>query len=195
MENLFELNKNNVIVPNPMVLLMIPFEKIWVRDKTVKKNVALKELTFVWASCSKSDDNIWKEIPEGTERWGILKEDLFGKNTKWKPSKLLVEAIDYYKARIPKTAADRLLESTEIAMDKIGDYIRNVDLLETNANTGTLLHDVKKIHSMSSTMGKMYSDYVALRASIEAGKREESTVRGGGVEGMFEDGNSLAGLF
>jgi len=192
MDNLFEINTKNMMVTiAPQALLMKPFELIWDRDKTKTKKTALKELTFVWGMASKSNNNIWKEYRDEHTRAILIKGDLFGKTSNWKPSTDILKAIDFYKSREPMTPMDFLLEGAETAMINLGKHLTNIDYDERNENTGALLQDPKKIHSIIQGMGKTVEDYERLKEMIAKGKTKQTTVRGGGEIGSFEGADSL----
>lgn len=163
------------------------FAEIWDRDKTKTKTKARKEILFVWGMCANTDKNIWIDFKDELQRAKIIKQDIYGTDSDWKPDELIIRAIDKYKSRIPKSALDKMLESVEGAIGKLSNYLDTVDFGDTDAQ-GKLIHDPKKVRDIISTMGKTVADYNELKRQIAAGKADaDEAIRGGGAKGYFEE--------
>lgn len=194
MDKFFELGQDNIVTITPQVLALEPIAKIWERDKTKSKKKAFKELTFIWGMCTRSEDNIWRNYLDEATRGSVIKADVFGKDSKWEVDKQIVEAIHFYRKKFPKTVIDKMLESVEISLNNLSDYIRNVDYTEKNDN-GTLVNDAKKIASIIKDLAGLHAGHKELEAAVLANKeKEDSTIRGGGQIGLFEEANSFSKL-
>lgn len=194
MNSLFEMLPSGEILIAPEAVMVKELNEIWERDKTKAKNKAKKELTFVWGMASTSDKNIWADFKDELQREKIIKGDIYGDGSDWKPDEVVLKAIDKYKSRIPKSALDKMLESVEGAIGKLSAYLDSVDFTDTD-NQGKLIHDPKKVRDIISTMGKTVTDYNELKRQIAAGKAEmDVAIRGGGSMGMYEDASSMADL-
>lgn len=93
MSYLFEVN-NNIATPNTETLLISPFKEIWNRDKTISKEVAIKEFTFIELMTSKKRSNPYAGYSDDV-RLEKLKELLFKDVKNWKPDKKIEEALKY----------------------------------------------------------------------------------------------------
>jgi hypothetical protein len=186
MISLFDMTPTDEIVISPEALLIKEFEVIWERDKIEGHKQAKKELTFVWGMADPTERNIWRDFKDTLQRGKIIREDLFGKDSKWKPDADVIKAVDKYKSRIPRSALDAMLESVEGAITKLSDYLDTVDFSQTDAQ-GKLIHDPKKVRDIISTMGKTVADYNELKKQVEAGKvGTDEQIRGGGTRGYME---------
>ena len=185
MNNLFEFNGKDINI-NPIVLSIPEFEKIWNRDKNKEKVKARKELIFVYAMSSNNKDNIWRDFIDLKEREEIVIKDLFGKE-KWYPDKIVINAINKFKERYPKTAEEILLESSKLAMLKIKDYLDNLDLTETD-DTGRLKHNPKIILEVAKQAVVTYLQISDVIEKIESNKKlNNNKIKGNSEKGYFED--------
>jgi len=187
MNSLFEYLPSGEINISPEVLMFKEFSDIWDRDKTKGKKKAKKEVTFVWGICANTDKNIWRDFKDELERAKMIKLDIFGKGSDWKPDPVVLSAIDKYKRRLPFSPLDKMLDSVEKAILKLSDYLDDVDFSHVDDN-GKPIHDPKKVRDIISTMGKTMTDYNELKKQIAAGKADtEEQLRGGGSKGLFEE--------
>lgn len=186
MDNVFDITSTGDINISPEILMILEFKQIWDRDRTRSKDKAKKELTFIYGMCSRSNKNIWGDFKDPVTRGKVIKEDIFGKDSKWLPDVDVLKAIDKYNARRPQGPLEIVLDSVEGSMMKLAEYLQSVDFTETNANGG-LVHDPKKVKDIISTMGKTVVDYNNLKREIEAGREaQDEKLRGGGSKGYFE---------
>jgi len=182
MDTLFEVTDDNLIKPQAELLAIEPFNKIWNRDKTKNKTVALKEISLIYFLCSKSKNNIYKDY-EKEERYKNIINDLF--NGKWDEDKVVKEAITLYNQRQPQSKIQLLLDSANGAIDKLRAYFNNIDLTETD-NNGRLIYNAKDLMNNVASLGKLIEGYNKLKEQADLELINSSTIRGGGDIGYFE---------
>ena len=193
MNSLFEFDGQHISV-NPILLSIKPFEQIWKRDKSKIKEKARKELIYIYGMVSTNDDNIWKDYVDLKKREDIIIEDLFGKNSDWTPDRLVLEAIDKYRARYPKTPAEMLLETAMKAMMKVKDHLDSIDLNERD-NQGRLIHNPKIVLDVGKMTVKTYMEIEDAIEKIKANKKlNADKIRGGSEEGIFESPDTVDDL-
>lgn len=118
--NLFEFDKINYRVhPTPEAIMLKVFGDIWNRDKSKDKELALKELSFVWFYCDvrshfliQSPEARTKEIVKDV---GLVKD--------WKPDKLVKAAITYYEGH--RTMLEEMYEGALMAAQTITEVCKN----------------------------------------------------------------------
>lgn len=142
----------NLVTVEPSVLLLNPFKGIWERHED--KSEALKELAYVYFMVSPMRENVFSGY-SAESREKKINEHLFGR--KFKPDKLVIEAIKFYEDYlINGSIAMRLYEANVNNIESIIDYLNAVDYAErTNDGKGTLVHNIdrnKKIAEGSANL-------------------------------------------
>lgn len=190
MNSLFEFNNEQVII-NPILLSIKEFETIWKRDKTKGKVKARKELTYIYAMCSKEDANIWKDYINLNERSNIIITDLWGDELKWSPDRTVNNAIKKYNERIPVSPTELLLQTLLSAMMKIKVHIDNIDYTILD-NNGKPLYKPKDTLDLAK---RALDQYMEIEEAMEKIKAKQNIlsdqIKGGGQEGLFEDSDSI----
>lgn len=107
----------------PEALLLSPFKAIWDRDTNSDKRVAMQELGFIYFMGDPRSD--YQYIVDEEER---MKEIIKGQGMplKWKPDKVVKRAMEFYNSFKPASAG--LLEDTRVAVNKLRELLRNIDL-------------------------------------------------------------------
>ena len=123
-------------------LLSKPFKEIWQRDKSKSKDKALQELGYVYFISDPRSD--YQYLVDEEERSRAIKEGE-GIDSKWKPDKVVLDAITFYKSFKPTSAL--LLEDTRFAVDKLRKLLREIDLTEVD-NKGSLKDGVIEDNSV-----------------------------------------------
>lgn len=134
---LFKYEGYRVVISEEAMMLK-PFKKIWDRDKHEDKRDALNELAFIYFYSDPRSDYQYITIPEA--RMEAIKEGE-GLPSTWKPDKDLLEAIKFYETFKPMSSL--LLDDSRKMINKLRDYIDNIDFNETDKNG-------KPIHTLSS---------------------------------------------
>jgi hypothetical protein len=137
---LFEMDRQFNLTVSEEAWGLAVFKALLDRDKTKNKEIAMKEMAFVWYwSDIKSnyllqdDDSKLKEIRKDV----MLPED-------WEPDEKVKAAIDYYSAQ--KSVIQQLYEDTLMSARAIGNYLRNTEaLLAERDMQGKVVTDIAKI--------------------------------------------------
>ena len=103
------------------VSLLIPFKKIINRDKTKAKEIAIKEITFIYffSDIMSPYQGI---IDLNARKEEIIKDIELPKN--WKIDSIIGDAIEFYKAR-SKTAIHTLYDAAMTAVDAVNETLIN----------------------------------------------------------------------
>ena len=178
--NLFQLNNHQVeILPEAYALL--PFKKIWDRDRSREKHTAIAELAYVYFMTDyKSDFNaIVDPIERGKEIAKYLRLP-----SDYEEDKTLRTAMTFYDER-QKTITMLLLEDVYKSIDKLRAYFREVDLMIYDDH-GKPIHDVLKLTKSIESVSKIVESLRILEEKVKH-EREESGLRAGRKKGMYED--------
>lgn len=142
--NLFQVDKFSKVTWDPQALLIAPFKVLYDRDKTKTKDIANKELAFIFFFSDIRSDYAF--IVDLAIREKTIKADLV-LGEKWKIDKDITAAIEYYKKRSRSVTADILTDSIYIAnkvsikMKEAVDAEGTIDL----ADIAKVLDGIKKI--------------------------------------------------
>lgn len=117
---MFDL-KNGNIIPDPNKLLIPQFEKLWERDKTKDKSIAMKELAFVYYYTDFKSP--YRNIPEDQKDEMIMNDFM---PSGWKIDIHVLAAIEKYKL-LTRTPSMDLLESAEQALKILGKRVKDED--------------------------------------------------------------------
>ena len=180
---LFKVVNDNVTF-DPETLMLIPFRKIWDRDKSKNKTIALAELsTIFFYSDFKSD---FYDMLDETEKLEQIKSYVVGLPEDWKPDEVFNKAVEFYKER-QKTISLKLLESARRAMDKISKYFDTVDLHAVDKQ-GKLLFNVSQFSTTIKNAGEMTESLRKLEQQVKKELTEKKGNVGSKNKNVFEDG-------
>lgn len=181
--NLFEI-KEDALTFSPQALALEPFAKLWNRDKSKGKAVAIAELSAVYYYADYKSD--FKDIIDPLEQLDLIKSFVIGMPKKWKPDDDFDNAVAFYKDR-QKTVSTVLLEKAKSTVTKISDFLDYVDLMEVDDN-GKLVHDVKKIADTMGNLPKVIETINKLEEAVKKDIDHKDSLRGGHTKSMMEDG-------
>ncbi len=171
---LFQINDQYLIDIDPVAYTLLPFKKIWDRDKSKTKDRAKKELAFIYFSVDYKSD--FYNIPNIETREEEVIKHLF--KEKWTPDKAIRDAQEFYKER-QKTFSLVLLENALMGLNKLSVYFRDIDFNE---------YDPKKF---ADTVRQLPAIIESLKKTEEAVQKEQETdskLRGGREKGLYTDG-------
>ena len=179
---LFELKEYNLTY-SPQALALEPFKKLWDRDKSKDKQIAIAELSFIYFFADYKSDfsDILDEHKRAEE---IL--DAISLPKGWKPDAAVYAAIKFYQDR-SYTVTMRMLESAHKAINKLNKYFDNVNPLEKDSQ-GKLVHDAKKLVDTIGNLGKVVDGLKELEDRVKKEKEKKGRLRAGREKGLFEDG-------
>lgn len=178
---LFVLNEKYELEIDPIAYTLVPFAKIWDRDKSINKKQAQAELAYVYYMADFKSD--FFEIADPEERSKQILQNL---SYKLNPEdNLLKEAIKFYEDKT-KTKLIFLLEDAYYAVDKLRDYFKEVDLVALDMK-GKPIHDSTKLLNNIGNLNKVVEGIKALEYQVKKEQQVDSKMRGGREKGAFED--------
>lgn len=158
-----------------------PFKEIWNRDKTKNKDKALQELGYIYFMCDPRSD--YQYIVDEEDRAKAIKEGE-GIDSKWKPDNKVIEAMKFYKTFKPVSAL--LLEDTRIAVDKLRQLLRNIDLTEVD-DKGKPIYTLNTVTATIKQIPSLVKDLDEAEKAIAKEIMESDKVRGAQEKSMYED--------
>jgi len=178
--NLFQLIEYNLHISEEAYAL-IPFKKLLDNDKSKDKEVAMKELAFIWYLTDiKSDYNYILNPKDKQEE--IIKDLNLPKG--WKLNKDVQTAIDFYKDR-SKTVSSTILENSLFIANTLSNKMRKI--VEDDND----MLSIKEIESISSGLSKMpgiVTSLQKLEQTVIKEQSEKSSNVGSQEKALFEDG-------
>lgn len=189
-QNIFQYdNVNNRIELNmPEILLIKEFAELMKCERNIceedPKGVyglrAFREFTYIWLAID------WKSIyADYTEqerhrealRDANITEEEFN-NPEFRA------ACRKYRDIQGSNRSIKLLQAAQITVDKFIDYFNNVDPEERDPLTGKPIYKVKDLMAEISSLSKVHDELTALESMVKKELAEQSTVRGGAVDGF-----------
>lgn len=139
--NLFEI-ENNVVTYSPQALMLEPFKKIWEKDKSEDKIQANLTMSYIYYMADERSD--FMHILNVDERMQAIKEALQLPEDFNGRSEELIQAMKFYE-KLSETTSTKLLQSTRLVLQKISEFLDNVDLDERDEKSKKPIHDIGKI--------------------------------------------------
>lgn len=179
--NLFKFDNYQVII-SPEALNLKAFRTIWTRDRTSGKNIALKELSYLYFFCDPRSE--YQYIVDDNDRSIKVIQDI-GFDKKWKIDNELQNAIILYKELVNTTSA-LLLQDCRCAVDKVRETLRNIDMKEEV--------DGKRINTPATVLKSVKEavDLIGALDNIERKIKQElinnGKMRGSGEKTISDDG-------
>lgn len=172
---MFRLDNNNKVVVDPEFLLMPKFAAIWDKDKSIVKTSAMNDFAYIYFTCDYRSlflqQYLESEVPDEVKRQ-ILQ------NEKYKPTKDVLAACDYYKG-MQRTKAHRLLELGEDSLEAVERVLKE-SLKDTSLGSIT---DILKLIKLIPDVNKQLRD---ARIAIE--QELTQTGKSGRAVSKWEDG-------
>ena len=168
----------------PEALAIVEYSKVWKRDKTVSKEKALIDFSFLYFMTA--IDSVYRNFPEPDREKRII-DDLgeFG----WKPDKTVYAALEKHMD-LHRSLGRKILEDAEFAVDKVRKYFREVNLAEKDKN-GKLLYSAKDLVMNIRSIGELVRSLNILRKEVDKEEISGSKIRGGGIAGPMEEPESV----
>lgn len=159
------------------------FRQIWNRDRSVNKDKAIMELSYVYFMVDPRSD--YQYIVDEDERSKAIIEGE-GLPENWKPDKVVIEAMQFYSS-IKSTSA-LLLEDTRVAIDKVRQFLKTVDL-EALDEKGKPIYTINSITSTIKMIPQLIKDLDDAEKAIKADMQNTiGKVRGQKEKSLLEDG-------
>ena len=125
----------------------------------------------------------YQYLVDEEERSKAIKEGE-GIDSKWKPDKVVLDAITFYKSFKPTSAL--LLEDTRFAVDKLRKLLREIDLTEVD-DKGKPIYTLNTITATIKQIPSLVKDLDEAEKTLSKELIESSKVRGSQEKSMYED--------
>ena len=179
---LFKYEGYKVVISEEAFALKV-FRQIWNRDRSVNKDKAIMELGYIYFMVDPRSD--YQYIVDKDERSKAIIEGE-GLPENWKPDKVVIEAMQFYSS-IKSTSA-LLLEDTRVAIDKVRQFLKTVDL-EALDEKGKPIYTINSITSTIKMIPQLIKDLDDAEKAIKADMQNTSgKVRGQKEKSLLEDG-------
>lgn len=162
-------------------LCLKPFKKIWNRDRSQSKDKAIMELGYIYFSSDPRSD--YQFIVDEDARTEAIKEGE-GLPKDWKPDSVVLDAIDFYKSFKPTSAL--LLEDTRIAIDKLRNLLRDIDLTKEDEK-GKPVYTLNTVTATIKQIPGLVKDLDEAERAISKEILQNNKVRGAQEKSMYED--------
>lgn len=180
--NLFEI-VNNVVTFSPQALLITPFKKIWDADKSKDKANATLTLAFIYYMADERSD--FMHILDTDDRIAEIKQFLDMPKSFTGKTKEITRAIHYYE-KLSETTSTRLLQSTRLVLQKISEFLDNINMDERDPRTNKPVHDIGKITSSVEKIPKLVKAINQIEEEVIK-EKELKAQNGNKTNAMFED--------
>lgn len=168
---------------------LLPFKKILKRDKSRNKDLALKEMLFIWFYTDiKSDYLIISNLNERTEE---IKKDI-QLPTDWKIDSIIRDAIDFYEERSVTILEKLYRDALKSAFD-VGEYLRMTDeLLRERNDKGGTVTTLPMIVAAQEKLPKIMQNLKAAEKELLREQQElENRMKGSKQMGLYEEGINI----
>jgi hypothetical protein len=188
--DLLLINEKNQLEVHPSVLTIKAIADLWNRDKTNKKEQALRELAFIyWMYHWKS--SYFKQYPDETERLGAVIVEVF-QDVKWRPDLEVSEAGKAFTKQqllyYPELSDLQVARGT---LNKLKEFLENLDPGEVTRSGGLVLKPAD-IYTAISKMGEALLSVQKMEKKIKEDiSLDTQQIKGGGKAGAFEDETNL----
>ncbi len=166
--------------------LVKPIRKLFNSDRSVNKENFFKQMSYLYFMIDPRSDYSYI-IDESERAQAIIEQE--GLETKFKPSKELLEAMEIYK-KLTTTTSTMLLQDTRIAVDKVRQFLRDVDLNAVDAKTGRPIYTVSSVTTAIKQIPQLAKDLMETEKLVAKEIEEQGRARGGNdKKKLFEDFN------
>lgn len=177
---LFKYQGYNLTISEEAIVLK-PFKDIWKRDKSKNKEQALQELAYIYfMEDSRSDYQVYVDREERSKQIKIGE----GIKESWKPDKLVTDAQEFYAGF--KSEAALLLEDIRIAITKLREFIKTIDLSATD-DKGKPIYTLNTYTSTIKQIPELITSLDEAERAIAKETVSQDKVRGSVEKAMFED--------
>jgi len=181
---LFEIKKD-IVTFSPQALTLEPFHKLWVRDTSKDKSVAVAELAAIYFYADYKSD--FSTIVHPEEKLEMIKSVVVGLPDNWVNDETFDEAVSFYK-EMQKTISTILLEDARQAVSTVSSFLRTIDLNEVDGK-GKPVHDVKKVADTLGNINRITESLAKLEEQVKKDILEKADkLRGNKPKAVFEDG-------
>lgn len=179
MARLFDIVDSEVVL-DPIVLAIPAINKIYKKDKTKDKELAINEIKYVVFMVDYRSP--YRDLPPDKKEETIRK-DIFGEESDWVPLSYIHEAIEKYE-QLQQTRHYRMLKALQHTEEQITLYFKSIDLTKTD-DFGKPLHNINEIVRNMKEVGAVIKSINSLEKQVET-EIQEGKVQGESEIGPYE---------
>jgi uncharacterized protein YoxC len=174
---------NYTIEPTQEAFLIRPIRALFNADRTATKEKFMQQLSVIYFMADPRSSYNYLTDEKDRLKEIILQEGL---PEDFKIDKKLQEAIDEYKKHVITTSY-LLLQDTRFAIDKLRQFLRDVDLTLTD-DKGKPVYTVNSITSAIKQIPQLAKDIAEAERAVSKEIEEQGRARGGNNKTIFDDG-------
>lgn len=176
--------ENGIVMPTPEILLVSPFNKIWERDTTKKKEHALKEFAYIEFMCSYKKANPFIGFPPKDRHRKICESVLH--NISYIPDDAVKRAMGLYRDWQENASPSlRFYKAVVKANEKLVAFAEVIDLNERD-NKGSAVFKPSDITSITSKAYENLKTLTLMKEKVEQELFEVSKTRSNRQINAFE---------
>lgn len=165
----------------PEALMLTPFKVIFNRDKRKDKSMAMQEFAYIYFMGDPRSDYQYL-VDEEVRSEEVIKG--LGMPVKWKPDDAVKRALTFYCSFKPTSAG--LLEDTRVAIDKLREMLRSINLDERD-DKGKPVHTLSSITQTIKQIPALVKDLDEAERALAKDIIQESKARGSQSKALLED--------
>lgn len=164
-------------------LLVKPIRRLFNKDRSVTKEKFLQQMSVIYFMADPCSTYMY--IVDEDERLRQIVEQE-GLPEDFTVTGELKDAMEIYRKHC-ETSSTLLLHDTRIAIDKLREFLRNVDLNAVD-DKGKPVYPVNTITSAIKQIPELAKSLAEAEKAVQKEMQEEGRVRGGAAKSIFEDG-------
>lgn len=180
MVRLFKYSGYTVSV-EPEAIMLAPFKVIWDRDSSANKSLAMQEFAYIYFMGDPRSD--YQYLIDERERSKEIIKGL-GMPARWKPDKAVKDALKFYQSFKPVSAG--LLEDTRVAVDKLRQLLRDIDL-KAQDDKGKPIYTLNTITATIKQIPGLVKDLDEAEKTLSKDIIAEAKARGSQNKALGED--------
>jgi hypothetical protein len=180
--HLIEYN-NYQIEPTQEAFLIKPIRDLYNADRSKSKDKFMTQMSIIYFLVDPRSSYNYI-IDEKDRLKAIIEQE--GLPANFKIDKKLQEAIDIYRKHTITTSY-LLLQDTKLAIDKVRQFLRDVDLTETD-DKGKPLYTINSVTSAIKQIPQLAKDVIDAEKAITREIEEQGKLRGTANKTLMDDG-------
>lgn len=145
------------------------FKKIWTRDRSTRKDRALKEFAYIYHTTDYQ--SVYRNYHIDTREAKIIL-DIFD-DRQWRPDNEVDAAKDKY-VDLQTTLSMQLLNDVELGLTKLRDYFRDIDFADDDTNGMAAKNFIQNVKAM----GELVKGMKTLKDEVEKELTDNMQLRG-----------------
>ena len=179
---LFKYEAYRVVISEEALALK-PFKQLWNRDRSINKDRAISELAYVYFMEDPASD--YQYLVDREDRSNAIIEGE-GLDNKWKPDKMVIEAMKFYASF--KTTSALILEDTRKVAENLRKALPALDITKED-DKGRPIYTIASITKAIRELNVLVKELAETERVIAKEMNEANgRVRGQRAKTILEDG-------